>query len=112
MPAKDSHVNRRGNTKDRRARRLHLLSAEAGFGGNGVEVPCWECGQLVDYVTLVVDRIVPGSRRTKEYPNGGTYERRNIRPQCHACAAAQGYALGWGAHRGGSHHHGLNRKAS
>jgi hypothetical protein len=99
MPAKDSHVNRRGNTKDRRARRLWLLSPVAQFGGDGTHAPCWECGVLVDYATLVVDRIVPGCR-------GGGYDRQNIRPQCHTCAALQGYALGWGAHRGGDRHHG------
>lgn len=99
--AKDSHVNRRGNTKDRRARRLWLLSPEAGWGGDGQSAPCWEhgCRTRVDYVTMVVDRIVPGSRRTPEYPQGGTYERRNIRPQCQYHARLQGYQLGWGAHR-------------
>jgi 5-methylcytosine-specific restriction endonuclease McrA len=86
MAAKDSHVNRRGNTKDRRARRMFLLSPESGFGGNGVYVRCWECGMLVDYLTMVVDRIIPGCR-------GGGYQRWNIRPQCHRCADKQSHRL-------------------
>lgn len=85
MPAKDSHVNKRGNTEDRRRRRLWLLDPDSGFGGDGAHVPCWECGTLVDYVTMVVDRyIVPGWR-------GGGYQRWNIAPQCHVCADKQSH---------------------
>jgi 5-methylcytosine-specific restriction endonuclease McrA len=86
MCAKDSHVNRRGNTRDRRARRLFLLNPESGFRGDGVHVPCWECGRLVDYLTMIVDRIIPGCR-------GGGYQRWNIRPQCRRCADRQSHAL-------------------
>jgi 5-methylcytosine-specific restriction endonuclease McrA len=86
MSGKDNHVNARGNTHDRRMRRLFLLSPESGFGGNNVYVPCWECGTLVDYASMVVDRIVPGCR-------GGGYQRWNIRPQCHTCADRQSHRL-------------------
>jgi hypothetical protein len=86
MSGKDNHVNARGNTRDRRARRMFLLNPESGFGGDSVHVPCWECRHLVDYTSMVVDRILPGCR-------GGTYQRTNIRPQCHGCANAQSHTL-------------------
>jgi hypothetical protein len=75
--------NQRGNTRDRRARKLWLLSPEAGWGGDGLDVPCWECGVLCEYEDLVADRIIPCSR-------GGTYARSNIRPQCCTCSHREG----------------------
>lgn len=75
--------DKRGNSKDRAARRRYLLSEKAGFGGNGEVVPCAlgivsGCAILVDYQTMEVDRIVPGAL-------GGRYTRDNIRPTCFAC---------------------------
>jgi hypothetical protein len=37
-----SNSNERGSSYDRRARRAWLISPSAGFGGDGVKVPCWE----------------------------------------------------------------------
>lgn len=78
--AKDSHVNTRGNSKDRAARRQWMLR----HFGNGITAPCWECRTPVTDNTIVVDRIIPGGR----------YVRGNIRPHCHPCSRLQGYELG------------------
>ncbi|AHJ88573.1 HNH endonuclease [Mycobacterium phage Julie1] len=75
--------NDRGSSYDRRARRAWLLSAKAGFGGDGVKVPCWECGAMVNDRTLHVDRIVPAHQ-------GGRYIRSNIRPHCPLCSHREG----------------------
>ena len=69
----------RGNARDRRARKLWLLSPVAGFGGNGERVPCAFCGEALDYAAVEADRFpIPGRA-------GGGYERGNIRPACRAC---------------------------
>lgn len=102
VPAKDNHVNKRGNTKDRAKRRAFLVAPATGFGGDGATVPCWECGTRVyaehpdENRRLVVDRIRPGK-------DGGGYQRFNIRPHCHPCARRQGFEYGWGARRRHTH---------
>lgn len=73
----------RGSAKNRRARRLWLLTPEAGWGGDGVDVPCWTCGVLLEYVDIFVDRIIPGERE-------GRYWRCNIAPHCQLCSCRQG----------------------
>lgn len=83
--AVDNHVNARGNSKDRAARKKWMLS----HFGNGVMANCWECRTPVDYETMVIDRIIPGK-------DGGRYVRGNIRPQCHSCSRIQGYEYGVG----------------
>lgn len=75
--------NERGSSYDRRARRAWLVSPEAGFGGDGTKVPCWECGAMVSVKTMHVDRIIPGEQ-------GGRYRRDNIRPHCQGCSCRQG----------------------
>ena len=79
--------NERGSSYDRRARRAWLVSAAAGFGGDGVKVPCWECGVMLTEDNVIPDRIVPGSE-------GGTYRRSNIRgPHCPTCSCRQGQRM-------------------
>lgn len=79
-----SNTNERGSSYDRRARRAWLVSPVAGFGGDGVKVPCWECG-----VWLTVDEVIPDRMVSGEL--GGTYRRSNIRgPHCHPCSCRQG----------------------
>ena len=73
----------RGSAKDRKARKLWLLSPAAGFGGNGTMVPCAmkidaRCQEIVDFESMEVDRIVPGCF-------GGRYVRGNVRPSCWIC---------------------------
>lgn len=76
--------NERGSSYDRRARRAWLVSAAAGFGGDGVKVPCWECGKMLGVDEVIPDRMVPGE-------HGGTYRRANIRgPHCMTCSCRQG----------------------
>lgn len=75
--------NDRGNTRDRLRRKLWLLSVEAGWGGDGQDVPCWECGVLCELEDLVADRIIPSER-------GGRYTRDNIRPHCCLCSHREG----------------------
>lgn len=60
---------------------------------------CYRCGTLLVFEvalgvrTLTVDRIVPGCVKTADYPRGGTYVRRNIRPACLTCNSRTGGAL-------------------
>jgi hypothetical protein len=67
----------RGNTHDRRVRRDWLLSAQAGFGGNGRTVPCFHCGKKLRKPT--VDRFPICGH------DGGRYTRDNIVPACTRC---------------------------
>lgn len=69
----------RGNSYDRRARKLWLL---ATFG-DGDKCPCAHCGAELDFATLYVDRITPGCQ-------GGRYVRGNIQPSCADCSHGQG----------------------
>lgn len=91
--------NRRGNTRDRAARRRWLVEtfradADVTFGANGRPFStllgngepacrCYRCGMLLTESIVTVDRIVPGCR-------GGTYRRDNIRPSCGICNSATG----------------------
>lgn len=75
--------NERGSAADRRRRRRWLLSPEARWGGDGETVPCWQCGVLLEFEDLFVDRIIPGER-------GGRYDRDNIAPHCELCSCRQG----------------------
>lgn len=77
------NTNERGSSYARRARKLWLLSPEAGWGGDGIDVPCHECGVLVELEDLVADRIVGGEL-------GGRYTRDNIAPHCLLCSCRQG----------------------
>lgn len=77
------YTNGRGNNTARRRRKLWLLSPEAGWGGDGVDVPCWECAALCEYEDLHVDRIIPSERH-------GRYDRDNIAPHCGPCSHRQG----------------------
>jgi hypothetical protein len=85
---------KRGNSKDRRARKLWMLSPEAGtlrsgvwvlFGGDGEKVPCTHCGCMLDYAAVEADRIVPG----------GSYRRDNVQPGCRSCNASRSNNTEW-----------------
>lgn len=82
----------RGSSRDRRRRKLWLLSAAAGFGGNGSSVACHWCGRLLVYETLEADRRIPGAC-------GGTYARANLVPACRGDNARRGNELRWGSTR-------------
>lgn len=84
MPS-TSNSNDRGSAESRRARKRWLLSAEAGFGGDGEKVPCaMGCGEVLTFETLTIDRHpVAGI-------DGGRYTRDNIRPAC----ARENYSAG------------------
>lgn len=75
----------RGSSSTRRRRRIWLLSIAAGWGGDGETVPCWDCGVLLEFDDLFVDRIIGGE-------NGGRYTRDNIAPHCCPCSGRQGQA--------------------
>lgn len=53
---------------------------------------CFRCGELltVEAGNITADRIVPGCVKIREYPNGGTYARKNIRPCCSGCNSRTG----------------------
>jgi 5-methylcytosine-specific restriction endonuclease McrA len=76
----------RGSAASRRARKLWLLGALedrtlgwAPFDGNGTEVPCVFCRELLTFATVEADRIVPG----------GSYRRENVQPACRPCNLAR-----------------------
>lgn len=77
-----SNTNVRGSAEARRRRKNYLL---VKFG-DGVTVQCSHCPEILDFITLTVDRITPGAR-------GGTYERHNIRPSCGSCNVRLGLIL-------------------
>jgi hypothetical protein len=78
--------NDRGSTRDRRARKVWLLSAAAGFGGDGETVPCYRCTTPCTIETLTADRRLAGVL-------GGTYRRENLRPACLRCNSVTGTEL-------------------
>lgn len=77
------NTNERGSSHERRRRKLWMLSALAGWGGDGETVPCWECGVLLWFEDLICDRLWPGEL-------GGRYTRDNIAPHCGLCSCRQG----------------------
>ncbi|ATN94049.1 HNH endonuclease [Mycobacterium phage Kumao] len=76
------NTNERGGSKQRRARKQWLLDTF----GDGTQAPCSDCGELVDFHTIFVDRIIPAHL-------GGTYRRDNIRPHCRTCSCRQGQRM-------------------
>lgn len=90
MPVRRGTTNRnaRGSAEARRVRRVWLVSVAAGFGGDGVKVPCVLCEEMLTVETVTVDRHpIPGCE-------GGTYKRDNIRPMCGLCNSSTGGSLG------------------
>ncbi len=77
-------LDRRGNSLDRKRRKLWMLSNEK-FGGDGTSVGCVHCGERVYYDTVEADRIVPG----------GSYRRDNVQPSCRACNNQRGDDPAW-----------------
>lgn len=97
----------RGNTTDRRRRRVWLVEAFRAdvdladiianpfmsYGNGrpwevtrGTGIPacrCYRCGVLLTVDTVTPDRIIPGAK-------GGTYRRNNIRPACSRCQSITG----------------------
>lgn len=78
--------NKRGSSRDRRARKLWLVSEESGWGGDGETVPCWECNVLLEVEDIFADRIIPCI-------DGGRYTRDNIAPHCELCSHKQGQRI-------------------
>lgn len=72
---------KRGNNKDRRARKIWMLST----WGDGSRCPCVHCGISLDYATVEADRIVPG----------GSYRRENVQPACRDCNASRSNDTEW-----------------
>jgi hypothetical protein len=85
MPGRDKTGDKRGSSRERRARREWLVKPEAGFGGNGEKVPCVHCGAMVTACDMDVDRIVPG----------GSYRRDNIQPSCAFDNRSRGNKPNW-----------------
>lgn len=77
-----SNANVRGNAADRARRKLWLLE----IWGDGISAPCHYCAVVLTFVTLTVDRVIPGCR-------GGRYVRGNIRPACGPCNSIHGGRL-------------------
>lgn len=75
---------KRGNTRNRRARKLWLLATFDPELGDDMArcrlVLSDRCLGLLDYATITADRIV----------RGGSYARGNIRPACGPCQHRQG----------------------
>lgn len=67
--------DKRGNSRDRAARKRWMLTAF----GDGTTCPCAHCGTTLTYATVEADRIVPG----------GSYARSNVQPACRPCNLAR-----------------------
>lgn len=95
----------RGNSEDRRRRRVYLVTTyranvdadvltphfvfgtrPVALGQGHAACRCYRCGYLLTVETVTVDRIIPGCL-------GGTYRRDNIRPACLGCNSSTGAAL-------------------
>lgn len=72
---------KRGNSKDRRARKLWLLSTY----GDGTNCDCVHCGMELEYSTIEADRIIPG----------GSYRRDNVQPSCRGCNVSRSDKRVW-----------------
>ena len=72
---------KRGNSKDRAARKLWMLAT----WGNGEKCPCVHCDAMLDYDTVEADRIVPG----------GSYRRDNVQPACRLCNLTRSNNAAW-----------------
>jgi hypothetical protein len=72
---------KRGNCKDRAARKLWMLRT----WGNGEKCPCVHCDAMLDYDTVEADRIVPG----------GSYRRDNVQPACRLCNLTRSNNAAW-----------------
>lgn len=77
----ESGEDRRGNAKDRKARKLYLLNRY----GNGVTAPCVHCGEQLTFETMQADRIIPG----------GSYRRENVQPSCARDNRDRGNKIDW-----------------
>lgn len=75
---------KRGNSTDRRRRRLWMLAR----WGDGTTCQCVHCCCELTERTVEADRIIPGSR-------GGTYRRENIQPACRSCNVARSDNVAW-----------------
>lgn len=81
-----TNSNARGSSSDRKARKVWLLETYAADHRHLSWIPmcrCYRCGDLMDFDTMTIDRIIPGCR-------GGTYRRNNIRPACGQCNSETG----------------------
>jgi hypothetical protein len=67
--------DRRGSSRDRRARKQWLLTRF----GDGINCPCFWCGRPLSLFTLQQDRLVAG----------GPYRRDNLVPACAGCNIAR-----------------------
>ena len=74
MKTKRPGGEKRGNSTDRRRRKLWMLAR----WGNGETCSCVHCGAELTFETVEADRIIPGSL-------GGTYRRENVQPACRDC---------------------------
>lgn len=79
--------DKRGNSTDRRNRKLWMLSCDK-FGGDGTKVACVHCQAMVGYDEVQADRIIPGSQ-------GGRYTRENCQPSCPGCNLARSDNAEW-----------------
>jgi len=73
----------RGNAAQRRASKRALLARD----GDGEKAPCWECGTLVTFETMIRDKIKAGR-------DGGRYVLSNLRVHCQSCSQLQGHRMG------------------
>lgn len=83
LPRGTSNSNSRGSSEDRRRRKQFLLDKF----GDGTVAKCYRCPEILNFLTVTVDRVVPGCE-------GGTYRRDNIRPACAPCNTSTGGQLG------------------
>lgn len=81
---------KRGNTRNRRSRKLWLLASfDPDLGPTQARCALMvdeRCRGILDYATVTADRIVPG----------GSYRREGLRPACAPCQSYQGHLVSTG----------------
>lgn len=79
---KETGHDPRGNSRNRRARKVWLLK----HFGDGTHVNCAHgCGTVLTASTVEADRIIPG----------GSYRRENVQPSCGRCNRLRGNDRCW-----------------
>lgn len=79
MTSKRHGGDARGSSISRRARKIKMIKVY----GNGCTVECVWCSIALDFASLTIDRIIPGSE-------GGSYRWDNVQPACLHCNQERG----------------------
>jgi len=82
-----THAAGRGNSYDRRRRKVWMLKEfDKDLGPD--KARCFKCKKILTYETITADRIIPGL-------DDGSYRHENLRPACGFDNSSDGAKLRW-----------------